>query len=183
MFLPRMLAPCLLLLLTTGHAFVQKCLCDVTRPESLTTRECSLCQTVEAQPADVRYVVVPDASPNKPNRLLVLPRAHGPQPEQLSTMTAEERASYWTLAIAKAREVWGEQWGLAVNSVERRTQCHMHIHLGKLPEPDESGAVTVVKSVAEIPVPDASEGVLVHEAGGKLHVHTGSATPELLLQR
>src|SRR4051794_28656243 len=114
MLLPRMLAPCLLLLLTTGHAYVQKGLCDETRQERLGTRECWLCQTVEAQPPNARYVVLPDASPNKPNRVLVLPRSHGPQPEQLAGMTAEQRASYWTLGIAKGREVWGEEWGLAV---------------------------------------------------------------------
>ena len=48
-------------------------------------------------------------------------------------MTPEQRTAYWSAAIEKAREAWpNDPWGIALNSTERRSQCHMHLHIGKL---------------------------------------------------
>ena len=82
--------------------------------------------------ARTRLFPLHDANPNKPNRWLALPRFHGHESARHTDMTTEQRTAYWAFAIAKAHELWGDGWGLAINSLERRTQCHAHIHIGKL---------------------------------------------------
>ena len=106
------------LLLPLVRAQVGRCDCDVARPETMESRECGLCRAAEEQPPDVAYFAIRDANPTKPNRWLALPRYHGHNPQELSGMTAAQRTAYWTFAIAKAHELWGEKWGLAVNDVE-----------------------------------------------------------------
>jgi len=178
--------PCVLAvaaLLPLVRADVSSCACDVARPETMASRECSLCRIAEEQPPGVAYFAIRDANPTKPNRWLALPRDHGHSPQELSGMTAEQRTAYWTFAIAKARELWGEGWGLALNSVERRSQCHLHIHIGKLSEGAEDDRFTVVAGPADIPLPREGDGLWVHPVGGKLHVHWGDDSPELLLER
>jgi len=172
-----------LLLLHAGHADVRNCQCDLARPETMATRECSLCAAAEAQPKESPFFTLRDANPNKPNRLLALPRFHGRNPQDLTDLPPEQRTAYWTFTIAKAREVWGESWGLAVNSLDRRTQCHAHIHIGKLREGVEGQSFTVVDGPSSIPLPREGDGLLIHPSGGKLHVHTGDPAPELLLER
>lgn len=180
-----LLAGAALLLLQATHADVRTCQCDVTRPETLDVRDCSLCKAAEAQPAAAAYFVLRDANPNKPHRWLALPRYHGQNPQHLGNMTPDERTAYWSYTIAKANEFWpAGDWGLAVNSLERRTQCHAHIHIGRLREGVENDRFTVVDGAASIPLPKDGDGLLVHPiGGGKLHVHTGDDAPELLLER
>ena len=175
--------PWLALLLAPAHADVRNCLCDITRPETLAVRECSLCKAAEAQPDGPAFFLLRDANPNKPNRWLALPRFHGRNPQDLSDMTAEQRSAYWAFTIAKARELWGDGWGLAINSLERRTQCHAHIHIGKLREGLETDSFTVVEGPEMITLALEGDGLLVHPARGKLHVHTGDPAAELLLER
>jgi hypothetical protein len=170
-------------LLPISRADVRTCVCDVARPETMAARECSLCRDVEAMPAEPQTVFVRDTNPNKPNRWLALPRFHGKNPQQLADMTAAERTAYWSATIAKAREVWGDQWGIAMNGLERRTQCHAHIHIGKLLEGSENDRFVVVDGPADIPVPRDADGLWVHPAGDKLHVHTEEPAGELKLQR
>src|SRR6266404_7945082 len=114
----RMRAALILLLLPLGRADVRGCLCDIARPETLAARECSLCREVETRPAEPAFFFVKDVNPNKPNRLLALPRFHGENPQHLAGMTADRRTAYWTAAMGKARELWRDQWALAINSLE-----------------------------------------------------------------
>jgi CDP-diacylglycerol pyrophosphatase len=172
-----------LLLLQAGHADVRNCACDHSAPESLLPRECSLCKATDAQPGDAPFFVIRDANPNKPRRWLAMPRVHGRAMQDLATMSPDQRHAYWTFAIAKAREDWGESWGLAINSNERRTQCHVHIHIGKMREGVENDRLTVVDGIAQIPLPREGDGLLVHPADGKFHVHHGDDAPELMLER
>jgi CDP-diacylglycerol pyrophosphatase len=183
MFSPRLLAPCVLLLLTVSHADVRQCACDVARPETLLARDCSLCKTVEEQPGTAEFFTLADTNPNKKNRLLAVPRSHGVNPQHLGNMDPAQRTAYWTFAIAKARALWGEEWGLAVNSLDLRTQCHMHIHIGKLRDDVENGDFRIAASPAEIGAPEELDGIWVHPVGGKYHVHFGNKAPELLLYR
>ncbi len=155
----------------------------MARPETLEKRECSLCRATESQPPGPAFFAIRDANPRKPNRWLALPRFHGGNPQDLAGMKPEERTAYWKFAIAKGRELWGDNWGLAINSLAQRTQCHMHIHIGKLPEGVEDDQFVVVSGVDKIPLPKEGDGMWVHPAGGKLHVHSGNETPELLLLR
>jgi hypothetical protein len=178
-----MLAAVSLFLLPLTRADVRTCGCDVTKPETLEARDCALCKEVEKQPADVQYFAIRDTNPTKPNRWIMLPRFHGNHPQQLLEMTPEQRAGYWAAAIAKAKEVWGNDWGIALNGTEKRTQCHIHIHIGKLLPDMENDHFVVVEGPAQIPVPKDGQGEWVHPVGGKLHVHTDEVAGELKLQR
>ena len=95
-------------------------------------RPCSLCAEVEKEPADVRIVFRKDINPHKPNRTLVMPRAHAPGAHELSQYTAEQRTELWTAAIQKGKEIWGDGWGVAYNGDGVRTQCHAHLHVSRL---------------------------------------------------
>ena len=171
------------LLLPLSRADVRTCACDIAHPETMAARECSLCREVEAMPPEPQTVFVRDTNPNKPNRWLALPRFHGKSPQQLLDMTPEQRCAYWSAAIVKGREVWGDRWGLAINSLEKRTQCHAHIHIGKLREDAENDRFVVVDGPVDIPVPRDGDGLWVHPAGNRLHVHTEEPAGELKLQR
>src|SRR3954468_21857998 len=77
------------------------CACDVTRPETLEARECSLCKEAELQPPGSAVFFLQDSSPRKPNRWLALPRYHLPGAHPLSGMTPNQRLELWTAAIGK----------------------------------------------------------------------------------
>jgi len=107
--------------------------------------------------------------PRKPNRWLALPRAHI---HALADMTPEARVTLWNATIEKAKSLWGSGWGLAMNSDERRTQCHTHIHIGKLLDGVENPTFEEVDGPAGIPVPKDGAGFWIHPVGDKLHVHS-----------
>jgi CDP-diacylglycerol pyrophosphatase len=179
----RFLIALALLLLPVTRADVRACLCDIAAPETMEARECALCREAEKQPADVRYFFVRDASPNKPHRWLALPRFHGNHPQQLEEMTPEQRAGYWAAAIGKARELWGEDWGIALNSTQKRSQCHIHIHIGKLLPDTEDDNFVVVDGPEAIPVPHEGNGVWVHPVGARYHAHPDEPAGELKLEK
>lgn len=159
------------------------CDCDPARPETLKERQCSLCMEAEKQPAEVKVFFLKDVNPRKPNRTLALPRRHLPGLHLMSEMSAEERTELWTATIAKAKELWGDEWAAGYNGDKVRTQCHTHIHIGKLLPGVEWGPFVEVSTAAEIPVPKV-DGVWIHPvAGGKLHVHTGDQINETVLLR
>jgi hypothetical protein len=156
------------------------CACDPGIPESLRDRSCSLCREAEKRPSDQRIFFLKDVNPRKPNRWLALPREHGAGPHHLHDLPPSERAALWTAAIAKARELWGDEWGLAYNGSEVRTQCHGHIHIGKLLKGIETNNFITVSGPAKIPAPP-NQGLWVHPVGGKLHVHLGEQLTETTL--
>jgi hypothetical protein len=158
------------------------CPCDPKQPETLKERQCSLCAAVEKQPPNVMVVFTQDASPRKPDRWLALPRSHSPGMHQMGALSAEERTELWRSAIAKAKELWGENWGLAYNAEVLHTQCHVHVHIGKLIEGVEWGEFKVVNGPEEIPLPGPN-GLWIHPVDGKLHVHIGENVTENVLLR
>jgi len=171
-----------LLSLARVQATVVDCACDPQHPESLAPRECALCREAEKQPPDIQVFFIKDASPRKPNRWLAMPRSHVLGSHPLHDMPADERTALWTAAIAKATELWGDEWGLAYNGEDVRSQCHTHIHIGKLLKGVERDNFIVVKKPSQIPaIP--GEGVWVHPVGKKLHVHTGEQICETVLMR
>ena len=175
----------LISLLAAAAAFadVRGCACDVARPDTLEARECSLCKVAEQQPAEPPFFFLKDTNPRKPNRWLALPRAHYKSGHALAEMSPAERTAYWIAAIAKAKELFGDSWGLAVNGEESRTQCHGHIHIGTLLDDVETANVVIVDGPANIPLPNGGTGLWVHPVDGKLHVHTGEQINEFVLQR
>jgi hypothetical protein len=170
-----------LLFATWSWAQMVDCACDVRNPESLKARQCSLCAEAEKQTADVFFVK--DINPRKPNRYLALPRFHGPAGHRLADLPADHRTKLWTAAIQKARELWGNQWALAINGDLVRTQCHTHIHIGKLLPGVETGQFTEIDSPDQIPVPD-QDGLWIYQGpNGKLRVHRGEQITETVLLR
>jgi diadenosine tetraphosphate (Ap4A) HIT family hydrolase len=161
-------------------ADVRNCACDLAKPESMAAHECGLCREAESQPADVAVFILKDINPRKPNRWLALPRAHT---HALAAMTPEARLALWNAAIEKGKALFGDQWGLAVNGDERRTQCHAHVHIGKLLDNMENPNSVQVYGPADIPIPADGTGFWVHPAGNKLHVHSGEQVTEFVLMR
>ena len=162
-------------------ALAVDCLCDPSKAESMRVRQCSLCSEAEKH-RDAEIFFLKDINPRKPNRWLALPRAHGDALHHLHEMPAAARTSLWTAAIEKAKSLWGDEWGLAYNGEKVRTQCHTHIHIGKLIKGIETGNFVVVSKPSEIPVPPG-EGLWIHPAGTQLHVHLGEQTTETVLLR
>jgi diadenosine tetraphosphate (Ap4A) HIT family hydrolase len=158
------------------------CPCDAANPATLSARQCSLCNEAEKQAADVHVFFLKDINPRKLNRWLALPRAHGSTLHHLHDIEPAERTRLWTAAIAKAKELWGDEWGLAYNGERVRTQCHTHIHIGKLIKGIETGNFKVVSEPSQIPAPPG-EGLWIHPEDKKLHVHLGEQTTETVLLR
>lgn len=158
------------------------CDCDPAKPEMWEARQCSLCREAEKQPEDVGIFLLKDNNPRKPNRWLALPRRHAPGKHHLSELTAEERTALWTAAIKKAKELWGDEWGVAYNGDQVRTQCHTHIHIGKLLRGVEEGKFLVISKPSQIPVPE-NTGLWIHPEGTKMHVHINEQICETVLLR
>ncbi len=175
----------LLLLLAAASALadVSNCSCDPARPETMTARQCGLCREAEKQPPGDGFFFLKDNNPRKPNRWLLLPRAHHDGLLPLANLTPAERARMWSMAIERARELWGDEWGVAYNGDKVRTQCHTHFHIGRLLKGVETNRFIVVSGPERIPVPKDGTGLWIHPAGKKLHVHLGEQTTETVLFR
>lgn len=164
------------------RADVTGCHCDLKNAAEMSERACSLCAVAEREPSYLTVFFLKDANPTKPDRLLALPRAHGAGEHLLSSLNPETRLELWSAAIARAQELWGDQWAIACNSVKRRSQCHTHLHIGKLLPNEEEANFTVVSGPTEIPTPGEG-GIWIHPVAGKLHVHLGDDAPEAKLMR
>jgi diadenosine tetraphosphate (Ap4A) HIT family hydrolase len=159
------------------------CGCDPKVPETMKERQCSLCAEAEKQPPDAMIFFLRDANPRKPNRLLALPRQHSTGLQRITDLAPDVRQALWREAIAKARVQWGDDWGVAYNGDRVRTQCHVHVHIGKMIPGVEWGDFVMANGPDDIPVP-AADGLWIHPiAGGKLHVHTGEQVTENVLLR
>ncbi len=166
-----------------ASAEVGACACDPRNPETMKERACGFWAEAEKAPVGQPVFFLKDINPRKPNRWLALPRAHGKAHHPLSEMAPEDRAQFWTAAIEKAKELWGDQWGIALNGDLARTQCHAHVHLGKLVEGVETDQVITVAGPADIPAPKDGTGLWVHPHGKQLHVHLGEQIAETVLLR
>ncbi len=180
----RLLALVFLAAIAAPALDVSNCACDPSRPDTMLARPCSLCREADEHGGNSRFFILKDNNPRKPNRWLLLPRAHtydGSEP--LARMSARDRLAMWNTAIEKARSLWGDDWGIAMNGDRVRTQCHAHIHIGRLLRGIESGKVLVVSGPARIPVPAGGTGLWIHPRGKRLHVHLAEQTTETVLLR
>jgi CDP-diacylglycerol pyrophosphatase len=173
----------LLLAVAAAPADVSNCACDPGRPETMAVRQCGLCREAEEHPPNVGFFFLKDNNPRKPNRWLLLPRAHYDGAGALAKMTAAERTEMWRLAIERAKQLWDDKWGVAYNGDRVRTQCHHHLHIGRLLAGVETDRFIVVSGPEQIPVPKDGTGLWVHPAGTKLHVHLSEETTETVLFR
>ena len=176
------LATLLAISIPATRADVRGCVCDLARPESMAARECGLCRLAEEQKSDAPFFFVKDINPTKPNRTLILPRKHYQGPHSLSEMTPEERTAFWTAAVDKAKELWGSDWGIAINADQSRTQCHTHMHIGKLLPDVENDEFVVADGPASMPLPPDNGGAWVHPVNGKLHVHYRNIAEPVLMR-
>lgn len=156
------------------------CTCDVTRPETLVARQCSLCREAEKHPVDDKVFFLKDANPSKPNRWLALPRSHERSIELLAN---DQRAELLAAAINKAKQLFGDEWAIAYNAPSVQTQCHIHLHIGKLIPGVETGQFITATKVEDIPAPANGEGFWIHPQGNLFHVHTGERITETVLER
>jgi hypothetical protein len=173
------------LITSSARADVRECHCDTSNVEAMRALpECSLCLEAEKQPAYLDVFFLKDRNPTKPNRTLALLRLHTSVGHSLSVASPEMRHVLWAAAIEKAQETWGNDWGIAYNGDERRTQCHTHLHIGKLlPDQELPDHLAIVNDPADIPAPSDGTGLWIHPVGGKLHVHLGQQVNETVLMR
>lgn len=162
------------------RADIITCACDVSKPETLEARQCSLCREAEKQPAGVEVFVLKDVNPTKPGRWLVLPRAHD---RSFAALPPELRLKLLSTAVERSRAMFGDEWGIAYNAPKVQTQCHVHIHLGKLIEAVETAQFVTIQRLEDTPVPPEGEGFWMHAQGGGFHVHTGEQITETVLLR
>jgi hypothetical protein len=173
----------LLLLAMTTMAWAEtECACDPAQPETMKARQCSLCNEAEKQPPNELVFYLKDINPRKPNRWLALPRNHHGGLHHLHDMPAAARTALWTAAIDKSKSLWGADWGVAYNGEKVRTQCHTHVHIGKLMNHIETDHFIVISKPSQIPAP-IGEGLWIHGSGNKMHVHLGEQTTETVLMR
>ena len=180
--------PCLLLLFLSSQILQAQpagtCPCELTPGQPMASRQCALTIEAEKQPTDISYFFLKDVNPRKANRLLILPRKYTGGMMELKDMTAAQRTELWTAAINKAKELWGPNWGVAVNGAKVRTQCHLHFHIGKMITGlEKTGNYIVVNSISQIPVPLDGTGLWIHPQGNRLVVHTGEQACETVLLR
>lgn len=159
---------------------MSRCVCDPARPETLKARECSLTLEALKRPPEPPTFFLKDINPRKANRMLALPRA---LVFDLNQLPPAQRAAYWSATVAKARELWGDGWGLSLNGTETRTQCQLHIHIGKLIPELETDNFVIVDSPAAIPVPTDGSGLWVIPSGGKYKVFLGETITESVILR
>lgn len=163
-------------------ADVTNCACDPAKPETMQARECGLCREAEKQPPEVKIFYLKDTNPRKPNRWLALPRAHTSAGHHLDQLPDRDRIALWIAAIEKAGQLWGDEWGVAYNGEAVRTQCHTHLHIGKLLEGVCSGKILTISRSSQIPK-HPRKGLWIHPAGNKLHVHLEENITETALMR
>ena len=175
-----LLASLLLAYPLMAMADVVSCGCDPAKPESLQARQCALCREAEKQPADVPVFFLKDINATKPNRWLTLLRIHD---RYLDTVPADVRAQLWSKAVAQAKTLFPDEWAIAYNSPTVQTQCHVHVHLGKLIQGVETDNFITVTKLEDIPVPVKGEGIWIHPQGNLFHVHLGEQITETVLLR
>ena len=166
------------------QADVRDCVCDLRSPAIVQTRGCNLCRIAETHEADANPAfLLKDNDPLKPNRWLALPHGVYDGANPLARMSASERLALWTVAIEKGRELWGDGWGVAMNSDLRRQQCHAHVHIGKLLDGQETSDGFYIDGPAQLPAIADGTGLWFHPSGDRLHVHPNGQATEYVLMK
>lgn len=177
-----MLLFCLIFGSVCAWADVSGCSCVPGTPEIHKDRACSLTLESLKQPAGTEFFALKDNNPRKPGRWLMLPAGTGPESMYIEKMSKAKRTAFFRAAEAKARELFGEEWGMAYNGSKVRTQCQFHVHLGRFIKASESRKFLFVKRLEDIPIIDG-DGLWLHPVPGGYHVHQGQQTTETCLVR
>jgi diadenosine tetraphosphate (Ap4A) HIT family hydrolase len=178
--MPRLLIAAMLAAVLAARADIVTCTCDVTRPETMEARSCGLCREAEKQPPGVKVFFLKDANPSKLNRWLALPRSHE---RSIELLTDEQRADLLAAAVEKAKALFGDEWAIAYNAPSVQTQCHIHLHIGKLIPGVETNQFITATKIEDIPAPPQGEGFWIHPQGNLFHVHSGEQITETVIER
>lgn len=167
----------------SARADVTQCACDWSNPTSLEARNCSLSKEAMQQPEHVEFFLLKDINPRKPGRWLALPRKPGSGAHDLYHLPSAERNRLWRYAMEEAEKLFpGGLWGLAYNGNKVRTQCHLHIHIGKWVPAAHTSNFRLIKRVEDLPAPEEG-GVLLYPVKGGFMVLTGEQIMETALVR
>lgn len=162
---------------------VSACACDWSNPELMKARNCSLSNEALKQPGNVEFFILKDINPRKPGRWLALPRKPGSGAHDLYQLPRDERARLWRFAMAEAEKLFpGRAWGLAYNGSKVRTQCHLHIHIGRWVPAARTSKFRLVRRVEDIPALEEG-GVLLYPVPEGFMVLTGEQIMETALVR
>ena len=162
------------------RADIVTCACDAAAPATLEARQCSLCREAEKQSPETRVFILKDVNPTKPGRWLALPRMHD---RAIGQLPAELRAELLAAAILQAKSRFGDEWAVAYNAPSVQTQCHVHLHVGKLISGVETEQFITAPKIEDIPAPPQGEGFWIHPQGNLFHVHQGEQITETVLIR
>ena len=99
------------------------------KPETLEARQCGLCREAEKQP--------------RRRQSFLSQGCQSQQAESLAGAAAIARAVHRIIerrtacgllaaAVEKAKALFGDEWAIAYNAPSVQTQCHVHLHIGKL---------------------------------------------------
>src|ERR1035438_7520592 len=86
-------------------------------------------------------------------------------------------------AVEKAKALFGDEWAIAYNAPSVQTQCHIHLHIGKLIPGVETNQFITATKIEDIPAPPKGEGFWIHPQGNLFHVHTGEQVTETVIER
>jgi hypothetical protein len=163
-------------------ADLSSCSCDFSTSGGAAKKECALSFLANNEPTWEAAFLLKDSSAEKPHQWLALPRGEFGGASPLSKMTDSERLALWSVAVQKAKELFGNNWALAMNGRER-SQCHLHIHIGQFKPAEEKGGGIYIDNLSQIPAPSDGNGVWLHPEGAKLHVHTDQIATEYVLEK
>jgi diadenosine tetraphosphate (Ap4A) HIT family hydrolase len=158
------------------------CACDPANPETLKVRNCSLVNEALKQPPEVATFVLKDINPRKPQRWLVLPREYRGGIHPMHDLPRSERLDLWKFAVKTAQEKFGEDWALAYNGPKVRTQCHLHIHVGRWIKAADTTKFKYIARIEDLPNPEDS-GILLRPWKSGFKVLTGEQIMETALVR
>ena len=157
------------------------CPCDHRRPDTFSSRVCSLCGTAEKETGEIYFLK--DINPHKPNRYLALPKDHVSGFQSTAHLSDALRDRLWAKAVERAEELFPGRWGLAQNSHFFRTQCHAHIHIGPLSPEVEDTQGTLYREVSDFPNYGPEKGMWLHPKDGMYCVHFDRDLAEIVLVR
>ena len=163
-------------------ADMNACSCDFSTPGGTAKKECALSLIAHNEPGFEVAFLLKDNSAEKPHQWLAMPKGEYGGGSPLSLMKDNERLALWSVAVQKAKDLFGDDWALAMNGYDR-SQCHLHIHIGKMKPGSEKGGGLVIDTLSQIPAPSNGNGVWLHPEGGKLHVHTDEVATEYVLEK
>lgn len=163
------------------RADVRDCTCDLNIPAVRASSMCALCVAAENQPRFEVVFLLKDADPAKPNGWLAVTTGRHEGANPLLKMAEAERIAFWSLAVQKAFDLWGDGWAIAMNGAMTETQCHAHAHIGKFLGEKATDHGAYIDGIEDLPVLFDARGLWFHPSGGRLHVHVGVEDAESVL--